>query len=363
MDNMNVLMSPYFEGNQYLQLLESELENREINVFRETHAHPLWPLFFDVVRYDIDVLHLHWTHPYFILGDHSEFQGFPFSSLLSGLFAIFFLFQVTICSVFCSRIVWTVHNRANHERKIEVLDKWVSRRLLSVTDTVQVWDRRTAEELEQYLGCEIKNMIIVPHGNYVPLYPLDKHSKAKARSKLSLDPKKRTFLYFGRIREYKQIPQLLTTWQKLNPSNGQLLVAGNSKNSQLTEQIKSLAEDSDDIVLNLRYIPDEEVPLYFEACDLTVFPYDRIFNSGSVLLAMTFGKPFIAPDKGSIGSVDPGGNILYNTTNGGLYNALSRALDLNLEELERTGTQNRIAAEKEYDWESIVDNLVREYQL
>jgi len=56
----------------------------------------------------------------------------------------------------------------------------------------------------------------------------------------------------------------------------------------------------DGISLYLRYIEDNEVQVFFNACDIVVLPYLNILTSGAAVLALSFGRPVIAPDKGCI---------------------------------------------------------------
>src|SRR6185436_14841474 len=53
-------------------------------------------------------------------------------------------------------------------------------------------------------------------------------------------------------------------------------------------------------VLRMEFIPDEEMELYLKAADVTVLPYTRIFQSGVLFLAYSFGLPVIASDVGSL---------------------------------------------------------------
>lgn len=356
-----VLLAPYFEGNQYLEMLNSHLNEHDMETVRELHSHPLWPFVFTALRSKVDTLHLHWTHPYFLLGDHSDFEQLPLSGIVSAIFAFVFVGQVWLCSLLGIRVIWTVHNQSNHERRHESIDRWVSRRIVNVADAVQVWDERTERELESYLDTRLENVVRIPHGNYVPIYSLTNENCETIRRDLDLDPKKRTFLYFGRIRPYKQVPELLRTWRDLDPSDAQLIIAGNSKNEATTQTIESLAVDRDDILIDIRYIPGKEVPRYFGACDVAIFPYRNIFNSGSVLLAMTFGQPFVAPRLGAIPSVDSGGNILYNPDNG-LKSALEQAINASRSELDVVGRKNRSTALEHYDWEDITADLISVYR-
>src|SRR5439155_5264922 len=54
------------------------------------------------------------------------------------------------------------------------------------------------------------------------------------------------------------------------------------------------------IIQHVRFIPDEEVELYFKAADVAVIPYVEIFQSGVPFLSYSFGLPVIATDVGSL---------------------------------------------------------------
>jgi glycosyltransferase involved in cell wall biosynthesis len=98
--------------------------------------------------------------------------------------------------------------------------------------------------------------------------------------------------------------------------------------------------------------------MYFAAADVCVFPYKDIFNSGSVILAMTFGKPFVAPQKGAIPSIAPEGNILYENLNEGL----TEAGTVSDETLANVGDVNRQAALTNHDWDDIADRTRQIYR-
>jgi D-inositol-3-phosphate glycosyltransferase len=53
------------------------------------------------------------------------------------------------------------------------------------------------------------------------------------------------------------------------------------------------------VILQTRFIPDEEMELYLKAADVLVLPYNQIFQSGVLFLAYSFGLPVIATDVGS----------------------------------------------------------------
>jgi glycosyltransferase involved in cell wall biosynthesis len=47
------------------------------------------------------------------------------------------------------------------------------------------------------------------------------------------------------------------------------------------------------VKLDIRYIPDAELTNFYRAANILVLPYRRIYQSGVVLMAMTFGTPVL----------------------------------------------------------------------
>lgn len=50
------------------------------------------------------------------------------------------------------------------------------------------------------------------------------------------------------------------------------------------------------ISLNIRYIPDAEIPAFYGAADVVVLPYRKIYQSGVLLMAMSLGTPVVVSD-------------------------------------------------------------------
>jgi len=82
--------------------------------------------------------------------------------------------------------------------------------------------------------------------------------------------------------------------------NARLIIAGRPINESITEEI-ALAIDGD---LRIKFLPsyvaDDDVQVHLNACDVYVLPYERVLTSGAAVLAMSFGKPCIAPRTGCI---------------------------------------------------------------
>lgn len=357
---MNVLLAPFFEDNPYQKLLRKSVESADDDIETATHADPvpLSPLLAHLLWHRIDVLHLHWTHPYFLFGNRRELYRLPLNRLFCTVAAVVFVVQVMIASRLCDRVVWSVHNQCNHERRYERLDRWVSQQLVDIVDVVQVWDEQTRVELSTYLDRDLDHAIEIPHGNYEPEYDSEIESRDAAQEALGLDEYERVFLYFGLIRPYKNVPRLIDTFTEVAPDNTCLIVAGNPMHDEIERTVREFANGAPNVHIDLRYIPDEEVPRLFSACDFAVFPYDHIFNSGSVMLCMTFGRPFVAPAQGSLPSVAPDGNVLYESLDDGLRTAMS----IPAEQIQTIGDRNYQIARSKYGWDDIGNDFVELYR-
>lgn len=354
---MKVLMLPYFNDNPYQELLVDGIRGGDIEVITQENPLPFMPFIHHILFGNIDILHIHWTHPYFLFGSKNSIYKIPGIKVIVLLAAIWFTVQVQIAGMFCDRVVWTVHNKHNHEQRYLQVDHWVSRQVAEVADVVHAWDENTAQEVSELFGIPRSSIECVPHGNYIPVYDDNKIlSPEEARQELGLGDFQRIFLYFGMIRPYKNVIGLMEAYSRIE-SDACLLIAGNPVDNRLREEINELAADDPRIKLDLRYIPDEEVPKLFTACDAAIFPYKNIFNSGSVILAMSFGCAFLAPAQGSIPTIAPNGNLLYDNLDSGLRSLEQKSR----KDLQTIGESNLRAAEDHHNWDEIIRQTIEMY--
>jgi D-inositol-3-phosphate glycosyltransferase len=117
-----------------------------------------------------------------------------------------------------------------------------------------------------------------------------------ARANLGLPATGIVLLFFGIVRQYKGLSVLLQAMAQPELSSLQpaLLVAGEfwEEKSRYLKQAQALGL-SGQLRIDDRYIPDEEVPVFFSAADLLVAPYTGGTQSGAVKMAMGFGLPAV----------------------------------------------------------------------
>lgn len=141
---------------------------------------------------------------------------------------------------------------------------------------------------------------VIPHGLYDQYRQVPRE---EARQKLGMDGDY-VILSFGLIRPYKGIPNLVKAFGDLPESiarKSRLLLAGEiwEDRAAVTRSIEE-SRYRDRITLVDKYIPDGEIPLYFNAADVVALPYLRASQSGVAHIAMSFGKPIVVSKVGGL---------------------------------------------------------------
>lgn len=127
-------------------------------------------------------------------------------------------------------------------------------------------------------------------------------SLSQNEAQTSLVVEGRVLLCFGYVRPYKGLEHLLKALPKvLEEIDVTLLVAGEfyEPRAKYDDLIDKLGVDRHVKLIN-RYIPNEEVGIYFSACDVVICPYVSGSQSGIVQIAYSFQKPVICTNVGGL---------------------------------------------------------------
>lgn len=141
-------------------------------------------------------------------------------------------------------------------------------------------------------------VILRPH----PLYnhfgvKLDKNL---AQQKLGLNQNKKTILFFGIIRDYKGLDNLINAFGKLDESY-QLIIAGEAYGSfKKYEDEINLIPNKQNVKTYIEYIDDSRVTDFFSAADVVVLPYRTATQSGITAISYHFNVPVIATNVGGL---------------------------------------------------------------
>lgn len=301
------------------------------------------------------VLHLHWLHSFLTRATYTK-------SLVS---SAIFLLQLLILRVLGVEIVWTVHNLKNHDNKFLSLERVCRSLVAKICHSLIVHCDAVQGDVIKILNLKDPNKIhAVPHGNYIDSYQ-NSISRESARNILNLTNSGTTFLFLGLIRPYKGVPELIDAFSATNNlEDAHLLIAGKvwGEDKNFRNLIDEKVENTSNATLVPEFIADEDLQLYFNACDVVVFPYKDILTSGAVLLAMSFGKACIAPQIGCIcDTLDSDGSFLYDPQSPhGLSNAIELAIN-SKSNLRKMGQHNLHLA-KQNGWSRIASMTLDIYQ-
>ena len=322
-----VLMTATAE-NPYQSMLIDSLEDRGIDVVERSFIPP-YLLLWTLLKIRPDVLHLHWEYQFYMTADDN------FAKNIAA--ALLYIPQMLIISFF-TRIVWTFHDKENHGGRFKRFNRAMKRFTYFVTDEVQIWDENTREEIIDYLDIHNKSKLtIIPHGSYIPAHSsIEIPDKDSARRELDIPKKDKVLLFFGNIKPYKQVDLLIDEFRKECGSSFTLLIVGSPHTEEYKNYILRKIGDSSDIHYVFDFVPEEDVPKYFSASDALVVPFSQIFNSGSVILGMSLRKLVFAPDKGSIKSYLPEGNIVYSD----FEKSFRELINMDRDEMAKVGRLN-----------------------
>lgn len=220
---------------------------------------------------------------------------------------------VALAKLLGYRLVITAHDVEAFQKELSV--PALVCRAYAKADAVVAHNRTSAAEVIDKLAVPAERVHVVPHGSYVD-FAGPQPSRAAARAAIGLAGHEGpVVLFFGQIKEVKGLDLLIDAFAALRRSlpDARLVIAGKVWRSDFgvyAARIRELGLD-DAVVQHVRYIPDEEVANYYAAADLVALPYRRIYQSGVLLMAMSFGTPVVASDLAAMAEVVRDGDNGY----------------------------------------------------
>jgi beta-1,4-mannosyltransferase len=264
------------------------------------------------------------------------------------------------------RVVYTVHNLAQHEGEGGQIELAAMRRMLTLADGLHVHAAYMADEVRRILGEPPPPSAVIPHGHYIDAYP-NAVSRVDARRALDLPQTVHgapltAYLFLGLIRPYKGLEELLPAFRSLSDPAARLLVAGRPRPAEYAARLAGQAAGDPRILWHPQFVPDHEVQLWMNAADAVVLPYRQITTSGAAMLAWSFGRPVIAPALPAF--VEPMSDapflgLLYDPADpDGLADALQRAARIDWQ----SHRAPILAWAQQFDWPGIGRQLAAFYQ-
>jgi D-inositol-3-phosphate glycosyltransferase len=295
---------------------------------------------------------------------HARFSGvsvFHFHIFYSNILVIFNLLLVKLLF---GKVVLTVHDVSSFAASSD--SSIISGMIYKFTDLILTHNDFSKSEIIKG-NADLSSLIyIVPHGNYTPFINVQ-NDKEKSRKQLGIPNDKKVLLFFGMIKKVKGLEVLLNALKdviKVNPIL--LVIAGKPWENNFSTYQRIIDENnlSEHILLHTKFIPHEDVEHYYCAADLVVLPYKKIYQSGVLVMTLSYGKPALVSDLPPLKEVvtDMETAFLFETENPiSLAKKLNFIL-LNPEKLEKVRRNGEELINTKYDWNEIGRQTKQAYQ-
>tara|TARA_B100000902_G_scaffold33841_1_gene40650 strand:- start:9746 stop:10891 length:1146 start_codon:yes stop_codon:yes gene_type:complete len=287
---------------------------------------------------------------------HARFSGvkiFHFHIFYTNILVLFNLFLVK--GLF-AKVVITVHDVNSFSNQGSMV--FFQKILYSMTDIVLTHNQFSKLEIQKMIDKKDLNIHIIPHGNYIPFISIE-DDKNISRKKLGLPVKNKILLFFGLIKEVKGLEILLHSLKEVVNKfpDVVLVIAGKiwKNNFSKYQEIIDKHNLSKNCILHTYFIKQEDVKHYYSAADLVILPYKRIYQSGVLMMALSYQKPVLVSD------LPPLKEVIINDFNGFVFksedsNSLSSKLISifsNHEQLHKVAQQGSVDVTEKYDWNHI----------
>lgn len=206
-------------------------------------------------------------------------------------------FNVFLAKILGIRVVVTAHDIEPFASELSI--PCLVRLSYHLSDRIIAHNVYSQRKLVETYRLPVEKICVIPHGNYIP-FTTGHVDAPEARQHLAIPEDATVLLFFGQIKRVKGLDLLLQALPEVVKSdpNVFLVVAGKPWKDDYSAYRQIIEEGGlqNCCMERIHYIPNEEVPVYFASADLVVLPYRRIYQSGVLLMAMSYAKPVLASD-------------------------------------------------------------------
>ncbi len=227
-------------------------------------------------------------------------------------------------------IVWTLHHvvdpSCNSSHSLKKLHIDLMREVASRVDVIHIMCREAIKESLYPLPRH--KLAVIPHGSYVGFFNDAQLSQESARRTLSSktmfisDMDSTVLLFLGSMGVEKDFEGLVNAFNSLSTDDmyigtnmTQLWIIGHRlTNSSSLEALEQAIAQNSQIRYKRHWVHEDDMQFYYKAADAVVLPFVEgpVLSSGSLMTALTFGRPVIAPSTGCLrGILSPDLSITY----------------------------------------------------
>ena len=338
---------PNDQTNPYGNLLADGLAARGVAVTFETRFDEA---FFEENAGLIDVLHLHWPSHEYNRPDRLETE-----TLMHQLVR-----RLEHARKLGYRIVWTAHNLYPHDRTHHQANREFRFALCRLVTAIISHCDLAADAVRAEFHPEAP-IFVIPHGNFIGvLEPSISREEARASAGRGIPAGDFVYGFIGNLLPYKGLEELIAAFREIDSPDAWLVLAGGCRPSY-GEEIRALVAGHPRIDLRtFDYAPGVEFVRVLQASDVIVLPFRASTTSGSLVQALSWGRPAIVPAMGCLPTqLDPSAGIAYSPTE-------PDALRLAMEEIRRwdLAAAGRAAFESSarLSWDVIAERTIEAYR-
>ena len=268
--------------------------------------------------------------------------------------------QLTGCHV-----VYTAHNPFPHESKASDIRKYS--RIYQRVDHIIALTNYTRNEIMAHCGIPTEKISVLPHGDYEALF-----SRYGCNDNLAKDVKqkagnKKIIAFLGHIRPYKGLEVFVDSFGliKQRMPDSFFLVAGSVLVGDKKDWQEKLALSCkpDDLWIDIRFVPVEDIKAYFSVIDVLVQPYISASQSGNTVMAYAAGVPVISTNVGGLTEMTEDGKtgyVIEPADPEAIADAISKCFEG--DNYEKMSQNVRRTSTEQFNWEKIAEQTSAVYR-
>ena len=242
--------------------------------------------------------------------------------------------------------------------------KWAYR----MVDHLTVYVNAGKQDLVAQYGLSEDKVTVLTHGHYCEFISQGNIESKAVRASLGLGPGDHVILFFGVLRESKGLDTLLQAMPRIleHDPKARLLIAGKPRWPKMLDVYMQLITQltlEDAVVLEARFIPDEEVEDIFTASDVVALPYRKAYYSGVIKLAYSHRKAVVVSRLGGLVELLREGETGYFAEVGDPDDLADKLLLLLKDDelRQQMGEAARTWVEREFSWSKTAAQLTQVY--
>jgi len=194
----------------------------------------------------------------------------------------------------------------------KLLKKWLYK---YVANYIIIHNQYSLQKIKEIVG-DKNHYSVVQQGGYPELVD-KKVTREQAKNQLGFNSSSTHLLFFGQIKTAKRLDVLIKA-MKYVKEDVKLVVAGRTWKDDFSKYDRLILELEleERIEKYIRFVTDEERDFLMKACDVMVLPYEEVYQSAALLMAMSYGLAVITSD------VDSFKEVIRHGENGLMFKSL-----------------------------------------